>query len=94
MWHEPGVLVVVDIVVVFDEPPAGSGVVELLVTVVDVDGTTGGVGTAAGAGVTVVVTDVVDVVCATDSGAAIARLAANAQTAKRIFMSDLPWGAK
>jgi hypothetical protein len=92
VWQLPGVVVVLDDVVVVCEPPAGSGtvLVELCDVVVD-----GGVVGVAGV-VTVVLCVVVDaggVVCASESGMVIAKLTQSAPAASNAFM-DVPPGRK
>lgn len=72
---------------VVTEPPAGVGVVEVLLMVVVVEGGVAGVGAAIV--VEVVVVDVVCVVWA-DSGTANARLTASAPTASNAFIGDPP----
>ncbi len=87
MWHEPGVAVVLTVADVVTEPPAGVGVVDMLLVVVVVEGGVAGVGA-----VMVVELLVVDVVCAVcaDSGTANARLTASTPTASNAFIGDPP----
>ena len=75
-------------VCVVTEPPAGVGVVDVLDVVVVVDGGVTGVGAVVVVLELVIVVVVVapGVVCATESGTAMARLAANTPAASNAFM--------
>jgi len=90
----PGVVVVVVLVVVVCEPPAGIGIVSV---VVEDDVVLGGVIGAAGVVVVLVVVDddigAGGVVCAIASGAASARPRASAPAVRSAFMNVSYWAA-
>jgi hypothetical protein len=81
VWHEPGVEVVTCVDELVTEPPAGVGVTDEFVIVVVVEGAAPGVGA-----VVVTELEVVEVVCANESGTARARETASALTASKAFM--------